>query len=364
MRINKDDSHAGKSAHRLTSIFVEQVNKAQFRTMEEDNSMLCFGLGVDDPKRIFNTTVDLKEKFGTERVFDMPTAENAMTGIGVGAAMAGSRVLMTHQRLDFFLLAMDQLVNNAAKWHYMFNGQMAVPLTIRLVLGRGWGQGPTHAQNLQSWFAHIPGLKVIVPSRADKVQAQLYSAIMDNNPVLFLEHRWLHQQQCQIDDIQQSNSGIVNVERCLEGNDVTVVANSYMLLEAMLAAELLEPLGISVEVVDVGDLSPDCWQEVYKSVNKTGRCLVCDCSHLSNSLSAELVARVVDNCFDALKQKPLRLALPDHPEPTSFALTKSYYNDATDIVKSVCQMFSISIPPIPERKAPHDVPGDWFKGPF
>ncbi|MDR4262271.1 alpha-ketoacid dehydrogenase subunit beta, partial [Bacillus pacificus] len=132
--------------------YAEAVNQAMHQAMEQDANVFCYGLGVDDPRRIFGTTAGLKEAY-PERVFDMPTAENAMTGIGIGAALQGMRPVMVHQRLDFFLLAMDQLVNSAAKWHYMFNGQRPVPMVIRLILVRGWGQGPTHSQSLHAWFA-------------------------------------------------------------------------------------------------------------------------------------------------------------------------------------------------------------------
>ena len=146
--------------------FCDAINKSIDYAMKRDSGVICFGLGVTDPKRIFGTTKGLLENFGEERVFDVPCSENALTGIGIGASMGGVKPIMVHQRLDFFLLAMDQLVNNAAKWHFMFGSQVSIPITIRLILGRGWGQGPTHSQNLQAWFAHIPGLKVVSPSNA------------------------------------------------------------------------------------------------------------------------------------------------------------------------------------------------------
>ncbi|MEK9921932.1 MAG: alpha-ketoacid dehydrogenase subunit beta, partial [Rhodospirillales bacterium] len=135
--------------------FSEAINNALASAMRENKNVICFGLGVTDPKSVFDTTGGLESEFGSERVFDIPCSENAITGIGIGASLNGAIPVMTHQRLDFFLLAMDQLVNSAAKWHYMFGSQKSVPITIRLILGRGWGQGPTHAQNLQAWFAHI-----------------------------------------------------------------------------------------------------------------------------------------------------------------------------------------------------------------
>ena len=172
--------------------FSEAINESMFMSMKKYKNTICYGLGVDDPKRIFGTTNKLKESFGSNRVFDVPTSENALTGIGIGSALNGLRPIMVHQRLDFFLYAMDQLVNNAAKWSYVFGGSQSLPLTIRLVIGRGWGQGPTHSQSLQSLFLHIPGLKVVMPSNAYQAKGLLNSSILDNNPVLFLEHRWLH----------------------------------------------------------------------------------------------------------------------------------------------------------------------------
>ena len=149
--------------------FASAINEALHRAMRDDPSVICYGLGINDPKAIFGTTKNLENRFGSDRVFDTPTSENAMTGIGIGASLAGIKAVMTHQRLDFFLLAMDQLVNSAAKWHYMFGGQINVPITIRLIIGRGWGQGPTHSQNLQAWFAHIPGcLLYTSPSPRDR----------------------------------------------------------------------------------------------------------------------------------------------------------------------------------------------------
>ena len=169
---------------------VKAINQAIDIAMRIDKKMICYGLGTTDPKAIFGTTKNLEKKFGSRRVFDMPTSENAMTGVSIGAALGGIRSIVSHQRLDFFLLAMDQLVNSAAKWFYTFG--YPVPITIRLIIGRGWGQGPTHSQNLQAWFAHIPGLKVVMPSNPYDAKGLLLTSIFDPNPVVFLEHRWLH----------------------------------------------------------------------------------------------------------------------------------------------------------------------------
>ena len=167
--------------------YAEAVHDALRTALSIDEKVMCYGLGVTDPKAIFGTTSGLLEKFGPNRVFDVPISENALTGIGLGLGIGGFRPVMVHQRFDFFLLAMDQLVNGAAKWHYMFGGTMKAPITIRLVVGRGWGQGPTHSQNLQAWFAHIPGLKVVMPTTPNDAYHMLKQSIFDDNPVVFLE---------------------------------------------------------------------------------------------------------------------------------------------------------------------------------
>ena len=143
-------------------LFSQAINRALKEEMRKNKNLICLGLGVNDSLRFFGTTGGLLEEFGNKRVFETPTSENAMTGIGIGMSLYKNPCIMMHQRFDFFLLAMDQLINNAAKWHYMNGGQKSVPITIRLIIGKGWGQGPTHSQSLQSWFAHIPGLKVVM----------------------------------------------------------------------------------------------------------------------------------------------------------------------------------------------------------
>ena len=172
--------------------YSQAINEAMFIAMRESNKVVTFGLGVPDPKGVFGTTLGLQEEFGNKRVLDMPTSENSMTGIGIGLSLSGYRPVMVHQRVDFFLLALDQLINNAAKWDFMFGGGQPVPITIRLIVGHGWGQGPTHSQNLQAMFSHIPGIKVVMPTSAYDAKGLLLESIFDDSPTIFLEHRWLH----------------------------------------------------------------------------------------------------------------------------------------------------------------------------
>jgi len=350
----------------LVYTFAEAINEALVQAMETDESVICYGLGVDDPKGVFGTTLRLQERFGRERVFDTPTSENAMTGIGIGASLNGIRPVMSHQRVDFFLLAMDQLVNNAAKWHYMFGAQVSVPITIRLVIGRGWGQGPTHSQSLQAWFAHIPGIKVVMPALAADAKGLLLSSIFDDNPVVFLEHRWLHNLEGQIPE-GDFRVPIGKAQRLNAGDDITIVSFSYMTVEALHAVEFLEEQGISCDLIDLRCVKPIDWEMVFSSVRKTGRLLALDTGPALCSIASEVIARATMSCFESLKQPPQRLALPDFPAPTSIALTKVFYERAEDIAELVVEMLDKKLQANgfkKRRNFPHDVPGDWFKGPF
>lgn len=346
--------------------FAEAINDALHEAMDIDSDVICYGLGVPDPKGVFGTTLGLQEKFGSERVFDMPTSENAMTGIGIGAALYGLRPVMTHQRLDFALLSMDQLVNNAAKWRFMFGGQRGVSITVRMILGRGWGQGPTHSQNLQAWFAHVPGLKVVMPATAEDAKGLLLSSIFDSDPVIFLEHRWLHNL---LGDVPEGDSRIPlgKARRMREGDDITVVGISYMSIEALHAVDHLATQGIHCDLLDMRTVRPLDMDTIEESVKRTGRLLVLDSGNLTGSISGEIVATVTANCWGSLKNAPQRMAMPDCPEATSPALTESYHVRAEHIGEKIGEMLGREIEFVSlfhKRKHPHDVPGDWFSGPF
>jgi len=346
--------------------FATAINEAIHETMDKDSNVICYGLGVTDPKSVFDTTKGLENRFGSERVFDMPTSENAMTGIAIGAALNGIRPVVTHQRLDFFLLAMDQLINSASKWYYMFGCQQSVPITIRLIIGRGWGQGPTHSQNLQAWFAHMPGLKVVMPTTPEDAKGLLTASIMDPNPVVFLEHRWLHNARGIVPEGFYSKP-LGKARKAREGTDITIISMSYMTIEALHAADYLAKNEVSCEVIDLLTIRPLDWDSVFESVRKTGKLLTLDTGFTTGSVAGEIVARVAMDCFESLTCKPARLAMPDFPEPTSPALTKGFYVRASNIAEKVLTMmgkdYSLVKEHLPEP-IPHDVPGDWFKGPF
>ena len=347
--------------------FAQAINEAYIEAMQQDKNAIAYGLGIDDPKGIFGTTLGLKERFGKERVFDIPISENAMTGVAIGAALNGIRPIICYQRMDFFLLAMDQLVNNAAKWSYMFGEESKVPITIRLIIGRGWGQGPTHSQSLQAWLAHIPGLKVVMPATAYDAKGLLLSSIFDNNPVIYLEHRWLHNISDQVPEkmywVPLGKARIVK-----DGQDITIVSSSYMTLESIRAFNILKDYGIDAEIVDLRTIKPLDEETILSSVNKTGRVVIVDGAWRSFGISAEVFAVIAEKSYGALKCAPCRIAFPDTPTPTSWALSNYYYPRAVDIVAAVKEMFNIT--GVSKKKSsscqniPLDVPDKSFTGPF
>ena len=351
--------------------FGQAVHEGLDQAMELDSRVIIIGEGVPDPKAIFNTTAGLREKYGARRVFDMPLSENGVTGICIGAALSGMRPVMVHQRIDFAMLAMDQLVNNAAKWYYMFDGKAAVPMVVRLIVGRGWGQGPQHSQSLQSMFAQVPGLKVVMPTTAHDAKGMLIAAIEDDNPVIFIEHRWLHG----VADAVPAEVYRVPLNRARvlhKGNDVTVAAFSYMTIDALLAARALKSQSIGVDVIDMRSIRPLDQDAVVESVRKTGRLLVADTAFRTGGIAAELVSQVVEREFKSLKTAPMRVTLPDHPAPTSYFMLDGYYPEPMTIAQAILDLVeirrdAIDYPRLQQelrRSNPIDVPSKNFSGPF
>jgi pyruvate/2-oxoglutarate/acetoin dehydrogenase E1 component len=352
--------------------FADAVREGLDQAMEAHPEVIVIGEGVPDPKAIFNTTAGLRDKYGPGRVFDMPLAENGLTGVCIGAALSGLRPVMVHQRIDFALLAMDQLINNAAKWHYMFDGKASVPLVVRMIVGRGWGQGPQHSQSLQAMFAQVPGIKVVMPTTAHDAKGMLIAAIEDDNPVLFIEHRWLHHVK---DHVPMDYYRVpLDQARVLhEGTDVTVAAFSYMVFEALTAARALgSAMGIGVEVLDMRSVRPLDVASVIASVRKTGRLVVADTAFRTGSIAAELISQVAERAFDALKARPLRIASPDHPAPTSHFMADRYYPGPQAIADEIIDLIGTvkegegyrELCASIRRNGPHDTPNRDFAGPF
>ena len=346
--------------------FSEAINLALFYSLKKNSRLFCFGLGINDPKRIFNTTNGLVENFGKHRVFDTPTSENGMTGYSIGAALKGFPSVATHQRVDFFLLAMDQLVNSAAKWNYMFGGKTPVPITIRLIVGKGWGQGPTHSQHLHSWFAHFPGLKVVCPTNSNDAYHLLIQAIEDKNPVIFFEHRWLHNSESQIDFKLKKN--IIGKSKVIKkGKDLTIVTSSVHVIDCLRVIEILKDndLPINIELIDIRSYKPLDIKTIISSVKKTKKILIIDPGFESGSFANEILAKVSISLFKILKERPIIISAHDIPEPTSYHYTKFFNISVNEILNKILKHFYKKKVKINMLKTQHhDIPGDWFKGPF
>ena len=343
----------------------EVINFTLENLMKKNKNIVCFGLGVDDPKSIFNTTKNLQKKFGEYRVFDTPASENAMTGIGIGMSLNGKIPIMIHQRLDFFLLAMDQLVNNASKWNIMFGGKNRVPITIRLIIGRGWGQGPTHSQNLQSWFAHIPGLKVVAPSFPSTMKNLLIDSILDPDPVIIIEHRWIHNIEEKL-NISSHKKQLGKINLLNKGKDITLISSSYSTIEILKIYETLKKNNVSFDHIDLLSIKPLDMKAIYRSVKKTGKLLVLDnSSHSFCSVSSEIVSQLTIINPKVFKKKPLILNLPEIASPSSFYLTKKFYKSEEDLLKSIEKILNKKLKRyLKKNLLPHDVPDQNFTGPF
>lgn len=335
-------------------------------------SVIFLAEGVADPSSVYGTTKDIGKHITPERIVEMPISENALTGVAIGAAMMGKRPVLSFHRVEFALLAMEQIVNNAAKAHYISRGRHRVPLLIRLVVGRGWGQGPEHSQSLETMFSLVPGLKVVMPTYPRDAKGMVIAAIEDDNPVIMIEHRWCHYVQGQVPQGYYVEP-LDGPRMIRQGKDLTIVATSYMTLEAVRAADQLEKLGYSATVFDLRVLRPLILDRVFASVAQSGRLMTVDTGFRKFGIGAEIVSESVANCFDKLKAPPVRIGLPDHPTPSSRGLVPGVYPDAARILREAGVELAIPAEKIAnavadlqaQRKGlPIDVPDPFYKGPF
>jgi len=353
-------SSPSKSTRSLS--YVEALQEAVEQEMDRDPGVFVIGLNVDDHKAIQGTTKGLIDKFGPERVMDTPLSEDAVTGISIGAAMAGMRPIHVHIRMDFLMLCMNQLVNMAAKAHYMYGGQVSVPMVSRSIIGKSWGQGAQHSQGLHAMFMHVPGLKVVAPTNAYDAKGTMIAAIRDNNPVIFVEHRLLYSTDAPVpEDPYTVEFGKARISG--EGDDITLVGISYMLVECLRARELLAEAGISAEVIDPVSLLPLDVDTIAQSVAKTGRLLAVDNAWTTAGAGAEIVAAVCERN----EGKPLtvgRMGYAPTTCPPTPALEKAFYPNAATIASRAHSMVRPDQPewmPDVEPTLPHEAA---FRGPF
>ncbi len=321
-----------------TISYAKAINEALWQAMEEDEHVFIIGQGVTSPWYVGKTTEGLLERFGHQRVIDIPVSENGITGAAVGAALAGMRPVLVYPRMDFMYYAMDQIANSAAAWYYMFGGQMSVPLTIWGIINRGGEQAAQHSQSLQAMFTHIPGLKVVMPGTAYDAKGLLAASIKDDSPVVYIDDRWLYESTGEVPEEPYTiplGKGVIRKE----GEDATVIATSYLASQAGRAAIILDKEDIDVEVIDLRSLKPLDEDLIFESVKKTGRVVVVDGGWKTCGVGAEIAALIVEKSFDSLKAPIVRVSLPDAPAPASSNLESVYYPDAKDIVTAVKKIF-------------------------
>ena len=332
--------------------YADALSDGVAEEMTRDNNVFLYGLDVDDHRAIQGSTDGLLERFGPERVFTTPLSEDAMTGIGIGAAMAGMRPVHVHIRMDFLMLCMNQLINIAAKSHYMYGGAVKVPIVVRSIIGKSWGQGAQHSQALHSMFMHVPGLKVVAPSNAYDAKGCMIAAIQDNNPVIFVEHRLLYPTRTEVPEGSYTvDFGKARV--CSKGDDITIVGISNMVLECLRAQELMTEQGVHAEVIDPISLVPLDIDTIINSVRRTRRLLVVDNAWMNCGASAEIVARVCETLGeDGIKVQ--RMGFEQTSCPTSPWLEDAFYPNPGSIATrahSMVRSEAAAWTPDPERAA-------------
>ncbi len=341
--------------------YVDALVEGVAREMERDSRVLLFGLDVDDHKAIQGSTRGLQEKFGPRRVFNTPLSEDACTGVAIGAAMAGLRPIHVHIRMDFVMLCMNQLVNMASKAHYMYGGAVSVPMVVRCMIGKSWGQGAQHSQGLHSLFMHIPGLKVVAPSNAHDAKGCMIAAIRDDNPVIFVEHRLLYFSEAFVPEgsfsVEPGRSRVIT-----RGDDITVVGISNMVMECLRAQEMLADQGIRAEVIDPIWLSPLDADTIAASAERTGKLLVVDNAWLNCGASAEIVARVTERTTRRLEIA--RMGFAPTSCPPSPALEHEFYPNPATIAARIHAMVRPGVPWEPDQERARLAYQMQFRGPF
>lgn len=350
--------------------FSEAIRESQIQLMRKDKKIITMGLGINDPMGIFGTTKGLNKIFGNKRVLEIPTSESAATGIAIGAATQGSKVILTHQRVEFSLLAMEQIINQASKFYFLSNGKYKISIVIRVIIGKGWGQGPQHAQSLEAIFGHIPGLKVVSPSNAKDAKGLLNSAIHSSHPVIFFEHRWLHNIQGKVPR-KSYKIPIGKAKIITKGKDITIISFSEALIQVLRLKKILLESNISAEIIDLRSLRPIDKNSILRSVKKTKKVLVVDNGWKTYGISAEIISIISESIFDCLKARPTRIGVKEIPTPSSKTLAKEIYLNPNIILNTISNLTKKKINIIARKiffdqikKTPTDIPYEDFKGPF
>ncbi|MFH1995682.1 MAG: transketolase C-terminal domain-containing protein [Candidatus Omnitrophota bacterium] len=342
--------------------YSEAINEALIQEMRRDPRVFVYGIDAGDHKRIFGTTKGIVERFGSLRCFSTPLSEDAMTGFGLGAAITGMRPIHVHMRVDFFLLAMNQLANMISSYRYASDGKLNVPLVIRAIVGRGWGQTFQHSKTMHAWFAHLPGLKVVLPTTPADAKGLLVAAIRDNNPVVFIEHRWLYYA---VDEVPKKlySTPLQGARVLRRGKDITIVGTSWMNIEALRAADILKRKhGVEAEVIDARVITPFDDALIVRSAKKTKRCIVVDNDWVHCGFSAEVASRVSEKCFGDLRSPVERIGFAFAHCPSARVLENCFYPNSVTIVRAVERKLKLRPAKVSDEKIYSYE--NKFKGPF
>ncbi len=313
------------------------INEALMQSMDSDPSVLLIGQGVKSPWYVGSTARGLLERFGPERVIDTPVSENGVTGAAVGAAIAGMKPVVVHPRLDFMFFAIDPIVNQAANWRYMSGGASSCPVVFWGIINRGGEQAAQHSQAIHTFFAHTPGLKVVMPATPHDAKGLMAAAIQNPDPVVFVDDRWLYNIEGVVPEALYTEAiGVAKVRR--SGNDLTIVSASHATQLALQAHAVLAQEGISAEIVDLRTVKPLDIQTLAASVSKTGRALVVDGAWHTCGISAEVSALLHERCFTCLKMPVARLTIPDIPAPAARTLEERYYITTERLVQAAREL--------------------------
>ena len=319
----------------------EAIREAFVYLLEKYPEVFCIGHGLWSPWYVGNTMSNLDQLFGRDRIIDTPVSELACTGASVGASLFGYRPIAIHPRMDFMMLAVDQIINQAAKWSLMLGGQVSPTVTVRAIINRGGEQGAQHSQALHAWFAHIPGLRVVMPATVQDARDLLISSVLCDDPVMYIDDRWLYDRTAVLPHITERPLEQETPQVISNGTDITVVGIGYSTFLCEQAAQQLAVDGVSCEVIDVRILNPFQSDVICESVKKTGKLCVVDGGWRTAGMSAEVIATVVEQVgVGVLDSSPIRVTLPDASAPASKFLEDTYYpdvNDVTDIVRKLVQ---------------------------
>ncbi len=325
MRNNKDLS------------FGEAIHEGMTQAMQLDKKVVCYGLGVGKTANVFGTTSNLVQKFGKKRVFDTPSAESALTAMATGMSLAGARPVLVHQRLDFMIYSMDQFANWISVWSYKSGGKSFLPLTIRAIVGKGWGQGPQHGKSLHTWFSHVPGLSVVTPSSPYEAKGLILSSIFSNFPSLIIESRPIYSMKEEV----PSEPYFIDPTKAFvreEGSDITLVCFGSSVYETLEISKNLKKDNINSEVVDLRSLNPIDFETIIKSVSKTKSLAVIENGWPNCSIASEVISKSCEKID--LKSKPLKFTWPNSHIPTTYKLEKDFYLDQNEIYKKIKSLFN------------------------